>query len=203
MPKEPIVSKVPPVIPPNVPEGVSGSDTRGVKPAPYTRAVCLLANTLVMASAGMSDRCSTGGWRFLPSHTQKTPASTKHQGSPDQKTTVPIDPLCRRHGFIDVVQAKEMMVNDAFNQVKKPKTYQERPPEELARPADMGPLRRPPQEEEAEHDTYICAHMKEAVPEGIDLKMLHTGGGISSTGEHVVPLQHLMEQNPIKESSQT
>jgi hypothetical protein len=66
----------------------------------------------------------------------------------------------------------------------------------------MGPPRRSPQDEEAEHDTYIRAHMKEAVPEGIDLKMLHTGGGIPSTGEHVVPLQHLMEQNPIKESSQ-
>ena len=66
----------------------------------------------------------------------------------------------------------------------------------------MGPPRRSPQDEEAEHDTYIRAHMKEAVPEGIDLKILHTVGGISSTGEHVVPLQHLMEQNPIKESSQ-
>ena len=98
MPKEPIVSKVPPVIPPNVPEGVSGSNG--------TRAVGLLAKTLAMASAGMSDRGRTRGWRFLPSNAQKTPSSEKHQGSPGQKTDIPGDPLFRRHGFIDVVQAK-------------------------------------------------------------------------------------------------
>lgn len=113
---EPGVSKVPRISLPNVPEGVSGSNG--------TRTVGLLANTVAMASAGMSDRGRTWGWRFLPSDSQQTPSSKKHQGSPDQKTNIPIDPLCRRHGFIDVVQAKEMMVNDAFDQVKKTKTYQ-------------------------------------------------------------------------------
>ena len=53
--QEPGVSKVPPILLPDVPEGVSGSGTRGVQLVTCTRAVGLLTNTLVMASAGMSD----------------------------------------------------------------------------------------------------------------------------------------------------
>ena len=125
MPTEPVVSKVPRIMLPNVPERVSShSGTRGVQPVTCSHAVCLLAHMLAMASAGMSDRCRARGWRFLPSGPQKTPSSQKHQRSPDQKTTIPVNPLIRRHGFVDVVQAKDMMVNDAFNQVKKTKTYQ-------------------------------------------------------------------------------
>ena len=89
-----------------------------------TRAVGLLTNTLVIASAGMSDGCRTRGERFLPSDSQKPPASTKHQGSPDQKTSIPVEPLGRRHGFIAVVQAKYMRVNDAVDQMKQTKTCQ-------------------------------------------------------------------------------
>ena len=43
----------------------------------------------------------------------------------------------------------------------------------------MRSLRRPPQDEEARaQQTDTCSHKKEAIPEGIDLKVLHTVGGI-------------------------
>ena len=44
--------------------------------------------------------------------------------------------------------------------------------------------------------------MKEAIPQGINLQVMDIGGGIAGTGEHVVPLEHLMQKNPVKESSQ-
>ena len=66
----------------------------------------------------------------------------------------------------------------------------------------MRPMRRTPQDEEAKHNEKIRAHIKEAVLQGIDLQVMDIGGGISGTGKHVVPLQHLMQQNPIKKSSQ-
>ena len=116
MPKEPGVSKVPPILLPDVPEGVSGrSGTRGGPLVTGTRAVGLRTNTVVMGSAGMSDGCRTRGERFLPSDSQKTPASPKHQGSPDQKTSIPVEPLGRRHRCIAVVPAKYMRVNDAVD----------------------------------------------------------------------------------------
>ena len=65
----------------------------------------------------------------------------------------------------------------------------------------MGPLRRPPQDEEAEHDTQRRAHMQAAFPKGIDLKMLHAVSGISSTGEPVALLHHLRQPNAVEESS--
>ena len=66
----------------------------------------------------------------------------------------------------------------------------------------MRPRRRSLQDAEAEHNKQRRAHMKEAIPEGIHLKVLHAVGGIPGTGEHVVPLQHLMQQNAIEESPQ-
>ena len=65
MPKEPVVSKVPRIMLPNVPERVSShSGTRGVQLVTCSHAVCLLAHTLAMASAGMSDRCPSAGLAF-------------------------------------------------------------------------------------------------------------------------------------------
>ena len=52
---------------------------------------------------------------FLPPCPQEPPAPQQHQRTPDEESHIPIHPLGRRHGFVDVVQAKYMMVNDAFN----------------------------------------------------------------------------------------
>ena len=65
----------------------------------------------------------------------------------------------------------------------------------------MRPMRRAPQDEEAQHDENIRSHVKEAVPQRIDLKVLDAGGRIPGTGEHMVPLQHLMQDDPVEEAS--
>jgi hypothetical protein len=56
-----------------------------------------------------------------------------------------------------------------------------------------------PQDEEAEQDKEIRAHVKKPVPQRIDLKVRYAVGWISGTGEHVMPLEHLMQNNPIEE----
>ena len=40
-------------------------------------------------------------------------------------------------------------------------------------------MRRTPQDEEAKHDAKICAYMKEAIPQGIELQVRDIGGGIA------------------------
>ena len=45
----------------------------------------------------------------------------------------------------------------------------------------------------------IRAQVKQAVPPCIDLQVLHAVGWIAGTGEHVVPLEHLMQQNSVEE----
>ena len=92
------------------------------------------------------------------------------------------------------------MVNEAFDDIKQAKAHQHGPGQQLAGPAHVRPMRRPPQQEEAEQDKEIRAQVKKAVPQRIDLKVLHAVGRIAGTGEHVVPLEHLMQQNPIEES---
>jgi hypothetical protein len=64
----------------------------------------------------------------------------------------------------------------------------------------MGSMRRAPWDDEAQQDKNIRGRVKEAVPQRIDLKVLHAVGRIPGTGEHVVPLKHLMQNNPVDEA---
>jgi hypothetical protein len=48
----------------------------------------------------------------------------------------------------------------------------------------MGSMRRAPWDDEAQQDKNIRGRVKEAVPQRIDLKVLHAVGRIPGTGEH-------------------
>jgi hypothetical protein len=45
--------------------------------------------------------------------------------------------------------------------------------------------------------------MEEPVPECIDLKISNIVRRVACAGEHLMPLKHLMENNPIEETTQT
>ena len=42
--------------------------------------------------------------------------------------------------------------------------------------------------------------MKRAVGQGVHLQVGHAVGGIAGAGQHVMPLEDLMEDNPVKEA---
>ena len=55
---------------------------------------------------------------FLSPCPQESPPTNKHQRAPYEETDVPINPLILRHGFVDVVNTQQVMIDDAFNQIK-------------------------------------------------------------------------------------
>ena len=59
------------------------------------------------------------------------PATDDHRSAPDQKADIPVDPLVPRDGLVDVVQAKQVVVDHAFNDVESTETHQHRPGEEF------------------------------------------------------------------------
>ena len=44
--------------------------------------------------------------------------------------------------------------------------------------------------------------MEDAVPQGIDFEIADAGRGITGAGQHVVPLQDLVQHDAIEESAQ-
>src|SRR5688572_9003912 len=66
----------------------------------------------------------------------------------------------------------------------------------------MPPTGFPPEYEESQADEDISSGMEETIPQRIDLQIPHTIGGIAARSEHVVPLQDLVQHNPIEEAAQ-
>ena len=62
-----------------------------------------------------------------------------------------------------MVNTKDVVIDDALDQVEDPEADQQ-----LARPAPMGPVRRPPEDEQTED---VGAGVEEAIPEGVDLQI--------------------------------
>jgi hypothetical protein len=48
----------------------------------------------------------------------KKPPADEHGGSPNQEANIPVNPLLARHGLVHVVEAEEVMVNDAFEDIE-------------------------------------------------------------------------------------
>jgi hypothetical protein len=62
---------------------------------------------------------------------------------------------------------------------------------------------RSPQNDEAEGSEDIGAHMENTVPENVDFQIAHRIGRVAGAGQHVVPLQYLVQNDAIKEAAQT
>lgn len=66
----------------------------------------------------------------------------------------------------------------------------------------MRPVRRAPEQHEPEQYEDVGGRVEQAVPAGIDLKVADAVGRIPGARQHVMPLEHLMEDDPIEESSE-
>jgi len=54
------------------------------------------------------------------------PPGNEHGRSPDQESDVPEDPLRARHRFVDVVDAQDLVVDEALNDIEQPEADQHR-----------------------------------------------------------------------------
>jgi hypothetical protein len=66
-----------------------------------------------------------------------------------------------RHGFVDVVQSKNLMIDDAFDQIEDAESHENSTREQLPRPLDMSAMRALPQHDQTEQNEDVRGHMKE------------------------------------------
>jgi hypothetical protein len=100
-----------------------------------------------------------------------------------------------------MVDAEEVMIDEALDEVEQPRTDEQRadersPPHESPElPAGA------PQEDEPEHGHDPGGAVKEAVGEGIQLDVV-PDRLVLDRGEHVMPLEHLVQQDAVGEPTQ-
>jgi hypothetical protein len=123
---------------------------------------------------------------------QQKPSADKHGRAPDQKADVPLDPLVERNGFVDVVEAEQLVIDQTFNNIEDAEAHQECAGEELAGPADMVFLRVAPQHAKTNGSEDVRAGMEEPILEGLYPQVLDAVWSITRAGQHMVPLQALV-----------
>ena len=89
------------------------------------------------------------------------------------------------------------MVDDPFDQVEQTEADQERAGEQLGRPSDVPATGLPPQNHQPHPDEDVRGRVEQAIPEGVDLQVLDAGRGIARVGQHMVPLQDLMQDGDL------
>ena len=72
--------------------------------------------------------------RFTLPNLEQEPAADQHGSTPDQEADVPEDPLLPRHCLVDMVDAEQVMIDDALEQVEKTEADKESDGEQLGRP---------------------------------------------------------------------
>jgi hypothetical protein len=66
----------------------------------------------------------------------------------------------------------------------------------------MGSVRSFPQNDEAKQNKNIGAQVKNTVPQRVYLEIVNGICGITAACQHMVPLEHLMKNNAVEESTQ-
>lgn len=94
------------------------------------------------------------------------------------------------------------MVDQAFDKVEDPKTYQESAHHHLAGPPEMGLAGRPPKHHKAKRDENIRTGVENAVPKRVELEVLDGVGRVPGAGQHVMPLQNLMQNDPVEKPAE-
>src|SRR5688572_12660774 len=94
------------------------------------------------------------------------------------------------------------MVDGSLNQIENAKTHQHTACKQFSGPPQMAAVRGAPQQDETEHHKYVRRGVEDAVKQGIEFKIGNGVGRISRACHHVMPLQNLVQDNPVEKPSQ-
>jgi hypothetical protein len=103
----------------------------------------------------------------------------------------------------DVVDPQDVVVDDALDEVENPPTGEDPSQQVLAARAEhVGTA--PPERHEPDDQEPIRHGVEQAISERVHLKAADISRGeIPRTGQHVMPLQDLVQQDAIEESAET
>jgi hypothetical protein len=140
--------------------------------------------------------------RLAPPCPKQGPAAAQHRSTPAEEAQVPIEPLLPRHRLVDMVDPEQVVIDDTFHQVEDAEAHEDATHQELTRPTDVGPARRPPEDDQAKHDEDVSDRVEEPVPQRIDLEVFDAGRWISGARQHVMPLQDLVQDDAVEKAAQ-
>ncbi len=130
------------------------------------------------------------------------PATEDHRCAPDQEADIPVDPLLPRDRLVDVVQAKQMVVDHALNDVEEYRSRSASCRREASRTTRDVYGGRSAKARQAKHDEDVGRGMEEPVEECVDLEVLHAVRRIPGARDHVMPLQHLVQHDAVEEPAE-
>jgi hypothetical protein len=102
-----------------------------------------------------------------------------------------------------MMEAEQMMIDDALHHIEDSETDQYRADQHFARPGHMR-LKCPARQD---HHTNCCKQirgdMKKTIPHDIEFQISKIVRRVACAGQHMMPLQDLMQDNPIKEAAKS
>jgi hypothetical protein len=101
-----------------------------------------------------------------------------------------------------VVDAQDLVIDDTLHLVEGIAPHQQGAGEQLSGLPHTCAASRSPQDDEAEQYEEADARVEQAISECVDLELGNAVGRIASAGEHVVPLQYLVQHDPVEEAAQ-
>ncbi len=102
---------------------------------------------------------------------------------------------------VDVMEAEDLVVDDPLDEVEEPPAEQQRAAERTARPRNVRTTRGAPQHRHSGGHEDPCGGVKKPVPHHVDLHRYEVDGH-DPGGQHVVPLQDLVEDDAVDESAE-
>lgn len=94
------------------------------------------------------------------------------------------------------------MVDDPLHEVEDAEAHEDRPGQQLGRPAHVPEMGVSPQYEQPGRHEDVRAGMEEPVEERVDLEVADAVGGIAGARHHVVPLKDLVQHDAVEEPAQ-
>jgi hypothetical protein len=84
--------------------------------------------------------------------------------------------------LIDMMNSKQVVIDDAFDQVEDAPTKQRRAPDQFSRPIHVSRMRNAPQPVQSEHDEDVRHAVEDAVPQRVEAQIFNgcRGGANSS-----------------------
>ena len=155
------------------------------------------------ASCSKLRRCLGGraARSLSPSRLHEHPPNGKEGRAEHEEADVPADRPSKI--VADVVEAEDVVIDDAFNEVKRSPPDQEAADVSAPRWREFTPLPGSRGSDRAGQDCDPSGHMKEPVREGV---VLQTTDGVSRTAplirEQVVPLEDLVKEDAVDESAE-
>jgi hypothetical protein len=100
-----------------------------------------------------------------------------------------------------VVHAEPLVVDHSLHAIEQPEPDQQRADQLPVRPRQVLAVRRAPEHEQARDHEQVGRGVEEPVPERVELQVVERGDRVP-TAQHVVPLQHLMQHDPVEEPAE-